>query len=162
MNKKTLQLDELKAKNLYKTASPEFKQMLIDTWGEKFFHENIMDRIKSFEDACKETGESPDNPKYIYGTIDEIAANKLKLICKALNEGVKLSFRNKDQKKWYPWMIFEGSGFRLDVANCDYSITGATFGSRLCVDTQTKAEYLGTHPPFVKLYNEMMIQFEND
>ena len=123
---------------------------------------NIMDRIKSFEDACKETGDDPNDKKFHYGSLHIIAIEKLIIICKALNEGVKLSFRNKDQKKWYPYMIFEGSGFRLYGAGYGYSIAHSAFGSRLCVDTQTKAEYLGTHPPFVKLYNEMMIQFEND
>jgi hypothetical protein len=40
----TLQIDEQQARKLYKTASPEFRQVLHDTFGATFFSEKITDR----------------------------------------------------------------------------------------------------------------------
>ena len=50
--KKSLQIDENKAFDLYQTATPEFKQMLEDSFGKEFFKRKITDRVKSYEDAC--------------------------------------------------------------------------------------------------------------
>jgi hypothetical protein len=57
----TLQIDETKAKKLYRIAGPEFKEMLHDTFGEKFFQEKITDRVKTFEDACEVLELDPKN-----------------------------------------------------------------------------------------------------
>ena len=45
--KKSLQIDENKAFDLYQTATPEFKQMLEDSFGKEFFKRKITDRVKS-------------------------------------------------------------------------------------------------------------------
>jgi hypothetical protein len=61
--------------------------MLLDTFGEKFFHQKITDRVKIFEDACEVLGLFPNAVAQDDDTIDEAAYKKLKVIAKALNEG---------------------------------------------------------------------------
>lgn len=153
---KTLQIDEKNAKKLFKNASPEFKQALIDTFGEKFFTGKITERIKSFLDACEEIGEDPLGKKFSTGTPDDIAYQKLKVIAKALRDGVVLDYSNKSQQKWYPYFIYGGSGFRFHDSYYGLTDTGAAGGSRLCVDTEEKAKHLGTTPEFLELYNQLL------
>lgn len=149
----TLQIDGKKAKTLYPKSSPEFKEMLIDTFGEKFFQEKITDRVKTFEDACEVTGDDPIHSMFALGTSDEIAYKKLKVIVKALNEGTVLSFANSNQKKWYPWFEYSGSGFRFFATAYASSLTTST-GSRLCFHSEELAKYAGTQ--FIELYNQFL------
>ena len=100
---KNLQIDEQKAKVLFKTASKEFKEMLIDTFGEKHFSANITDRVKNLEDAimvCKE--DSIDISDIIFhtsDTVDEKAYKELKIIIKALNQKWTPNMFDTNQKK---------------------------------------------------------------
>lgn len=114
----------------------------------------ITDRVKTFEDACEEIGEFPMDEKFISGTPDEIAYKKLKVVSEALNEGVILSYANPDQKKWYPWFLYGGSGFRFGGTDCDNSCTHTAGGSRLCYATSELAKYAGTQ--FIDLYNQLL------
>lgn len=108
---KTLQLSESKARSLYKTGSTEFKSLLEENFGKSFFSQSVTERIKTYEDACSELGESP---------VDEVALQKLGLnnndiaymkltqIVRALNEGwVAKVYDNED--RWYPWFVHNGS-----------------------------------------------------
>jgi hypothetical protein len=149
-----LQIDEKKAKGLFKTASSEFKAMLVDTFGEKFFIEKITDRIKTFEDACAATGEHPNDTKFSTGTPDEIAYKKLKVIIKALNEDWIADYSNTSQKKWYPWFQYTPSGFRFDVAGYDYAYSGTFGGSLLSFSSEELARYAATQ--FTELYNQFL------
>lgn len=135
---KSLQLDEQKALKLYPTASNEFKAMLHDTFGEKFFQQKITDRVKSFEDACEVLAISSKIPGYYEMTEDERAYRKLKVIIEALNEGWKPDWNNTDQPKFYPWFYMEGS-FRLYYVSGRYG--SSTVGSRLCFRTREIGEY---------------------
>lgn len=116
---------------------------------------NIMEVVKTFEDACIITGDNPNDAKFnIYGTIDEIAYLKLKVIAKALNGDVVLTYADPNQHKWYPWFQYSGSGFRFDDAGYGLSDTYAAGGSRLCFATQKLAEYAGKQ--FIDLYNQFL------
>ena len=105
----TIQKDKLLA--AYNGASDEQKQLLESMFGkETFKSENVMDRIKTFEDACEELGnEHPfvkSYEKYVNTAsgeeADVIAYLKLRIICAALNEGWKPQF-TEDECRWYPW-----------------------------------------------------------
>lgn len=150
----TLQIDAKKAKKLYPTATAEFKEMLIDSFGEKFFSEKITDRVKTFLDACDVIGEDSEDDKFSTGTSDEIAYKKLKVIAKALNEGAVLSFADSNQRKWYPWFQYSGSGFRFGDTAYDGTNTGAAGGSRLCFHSEELAKYSGIQ--FIELYNQLL------
>ena len=74
---------------------------------------DITERIKTFEDACKELGnEHPFIRTYNEYTrniseenkkdVDVIAYLKLRIIVAALNEGWKPKF-TEDEWRWYPW-----------------------------------------------------------
>lgn len=135
----TLQIDETKAKSLYKTASAEFKTMLEDSFGGKqFFSEKITDRVKTFEDACNVTGDYPKSDRFTEGTTDEIAYKKLKVIIAALNEGWTPDWNNSNEVKYYPWFEMR-SGFRL--IRVDVSYGSSDVGSRLCFRTRDLANY---------------------
>ncbi len=80
--------------NSIPTASPEFKQVLEDTFGREFFNRKITDRVKTYEDACAvlgidphtsmpDTSDCPKEDRRAY-----IAFHKLVVITRALNEGV--------------------------------------------------------------------------
>lgn len=147
----TLQIDGKKAKKLFPTASPEFREMLLDSFGEKFFSEKITDRIKTFEDACEEINENPNDPNFSTGTPDEIAFKKIKVIVKALNPKDWITdWDNGNQRKWYPWFYMNQPGFRFDGADFAYSAAGTASGSRLCFFSEELATYAGKQ--FLDLY----------
>jgi len=153
---KTLQIDKEKAKRLFKNASEEIKQIFIDTFGQDAFTGNIMDRVKTFEDACAEAGVKPEDVYDQKDTPDEKAYKILKLITKVLNEDWTPNWKDTDQRKWYPWFEFSsGSGFDYSGTGCHYTYTGTLVGSRLCFKSDELAEYAGKK--FIKIYNDFLI-----
>lgn len=81
-------------------------------FGEDTFKpKDIMERVKTFEDACRELGE--DHPFVSAYTAwikheefddqeDILAYMKLRIICSALNEGWEPQF-TEDEWRYYPW-----------------------------------------------------------
>lgn len=63
----------------------------------------ITERVKTFEDACREVGIDPElyMSKYEGDSDDIIAAMQLRVICYALNEGWKPWFI-AGERRWYP------------------------------------------------------------
>lgn len=98
----------------YNAASDETKKVLVSLLGEDFCKpQNIMDRIKTFEDACREIGEKHPlvhqfrlyeaQMKGNFDKMDDLAAFfKLRIITAALNEGWEPQFVPKELR-WYPW-----------------------------------------------------------
>ena len=73
----------------------------------------ITERVKTFEDACRELGEDHHfvlayqntnlrDPEVAEDNRDILAYMKLRIIAAALNEGWKPQF-TEDEKRWYPW-----------------------------------------------------------
>lgn len=148
----TLQIDKANARKLFPKASEEFKQMLIDTFGENFFKQKITDRVKSFEDACEVLGLDACDTLDLHDTIDEAAYKKLKVIAAALNEGWKPDWSNSNQYKWYPY--FKMSGFGFSAAYFDSGSSGTSVGSRLCFKSDELAEYAGKQ--FLSIYQDFL------
>lgn len=74
---------------------------------------DITERIKTFEDACKELGNDHPFVRSYKGyakniseenknDVDVIAYLKMRIIITALNEGWKPKF-TEDERRWYPW-----------------------------------------------------------
>ena len=100
----------------YNGTDDKGKKMLEALFGkETFIHEDIKDRIKTFDDACNALGE--DNPLVLLYDVfqneiattesrnddaDVLAYLKLRIIAAALNEGWKPQF-TEDEVRWYPW-----------------------------------------------------------
>ncbi len=107
--------------------------------------------IKTFEDACAKLSIDPTNLPDVSMILEElrkpiIAAYKLMIIYKAINNGWIPDWNNWNQNKYYPWFRVLSSGF---------GFSGSFFGSRLCTDTSEKAEYMATQ--FEKEYIDYML-----
>ena len=107
----TIQKDDVM--NAYKQASREERILLERIFKEMFPPKDITERIKTFEDACNELGETNElvqayrtaesntsgNQKDVS---DVVAYLKLRIIAAALNEGWKPNF-DGDECRYYPW-----------------------------------------------------------
>ena len=97
--------------NAYKQASKEQKALLENMFGKDVFNpKDIIERVKTFEDACEVLGEDHQYVKAYrewmrisYADCKDITAYlKLRIICAALNEGWKPT--NYDGEcRYYPW-----------------------------------------------------------
>jgi hypothetical protein len=156
----TLKLDKSKAIKLFPKASPEFKEMLIDTFGKNVFSGSILDRINSIEDALNEADDETRND-YLqaisgYTTPDRLAEEQLKLIIKVVNEGVKFDYGNLNQKKWFPVFKFSpGVGFVFTYSYYACANAHTYSGSRLCFVDEKRCETIAKR--FIKEYNTMLL-----
>lgn len=121
---------EIKKENLLKalnTGSDSVKETILAIFPElkeeaaqKADKRPVTERIKTFEDACRELGEEhpliqayrqileiatcEDYMKETFG-VDMVAYLKLRIICAALNEGWEPKF-TEDEWRYYPWFYF--------------------------------------------------------
>lgn len=116
----------------------------------------ITERVKTFEDACRELGIS----KIELGItgMDEDqesieAYAKLIIIARALNEGWQPDWSDQSQYKYVPWFEHK-SGFGLSYDGCDRWYSHTTVGSRLCYKSRQLAEYAGKQ--FADIYNQYL------
>lgn len=145
--------------------------------------QNVMERIKTFEDAVaelrnramngdKNAGKLLDEWKIITSTAgskDLLAYLKLRIITSALNEGWKPKFEEENELCCYPWFNLKtsrvvGRGGNYANAHCglvyanagnasSYSYT--YYGSRLAFKSKELAEYAGKQ--FVEIYENWFI-----
>jgi hypothetical protein len=133
---KQLQFDETKARSRYKSASPEIKEILEDTFGKEFFNESVEDRINSLEDALSETGR-PSVPDFSCVPEDLRpffqSTYKCVVIAEALNEGKRFDIYNESNYRHYPYFRNNGSAsaFGLNFTHGAAAISDAGSGSRL-------------------------------
>ena len=109
--KEKISIKREKLLNAYKQASEEQKTLLESMFGKDMFKpKDIMERVKTFGDACNELGEEHSyvqeyrcvaNVNFDF-TQDIIAYLKLRIICEALNEGWKPTFSD-GECRYYPW-----------------------------------------------------------
>lgn len=156
---KTVSITEANALKAYEEASDKVKKLLEDLIGKEFFQRNIMDRVKTFEDACA-IEEPSANMKILldYNGVDQdmLAAQafaKLSHIRKVLNEGWVPDWTNSSEYKYYPWFKHE-AGFGLSYGGCDLSNSYSSVGSRLCFKNRELAEYAGKQ--FKEIYNQFL------
>ena len=97
--------------NAYQQASEEQKALLENMFGKDMFKpKNIMERVKTFDDAVAILGDNHTLVKEYLGvtynniviTKNLIAYLQLRIICSALNEGWKPKF-DGDEYRYYPW-----------------------------------------------------------
>ena len=119
--------------------------------------------IKTFEDACKKVNTDPAKLPDVSGILEEfakpiIAAYKLLIIYKAINNEWKPDWSNWDQYKYYPWFEVLSSRFGFSGSDFSYDTTDARVGSRLCTDTWEKALYIAEQ--FKAEYQEYFLYSE--
>ena len=102
------------AKAAFNTADESVKKVLLallpelkETEAQTAANRPITERVKTFEDACRETGVDPDTVQAQWEQAgltkpDEVAYQKLRIIAAALNEGWQPEF-TEDEWRWYPW-----------------------------------------------------------
>ena len=108
------------AKAALKTADESVKKVLLallpelkETEAQTAANRPITERVKTFEDACRELGEDHPvvlayqntnlrDPEVAEENRDILAYMKLRIIAAALNEGWKPQF-TEDEWRWYPW-----------------------------------------------------------
>lgn len=116
MNNKTIKVEENELRDLYNilTSHPfiskgQVQNEMHKVFGNEVFKpKSIMERVKTFEDACRVLGN--DNQVVIdYYTVlektatkDIVAYMKLRLITEALNEGWHPIF-SEDEYRYFPW-----------------------------------------------------------
>lgn len=174
---------EIKKENVLaalNTASESAKEVILALFPElkeetaqKAEKRPVTERIKTFEDACHELGIEPD--KWIQDKEelglehDVIAYMKLRIICKALNEGWEPQF-TEDEWRYYPWFWLytqdeindmnedektdrrlmstgdyqtEYAGVACAASSIAPSAAPTYVGSRLCLKSDTLAVYCG-------------------
>lgn len=151
--------------------------------------QNVMERVKTFKDACNELGIEHDkwvqDKKDLGLEADVIAYLKLRIIAAALNEGWKPQFTT-DEYRYFPWfylytqseidemneeeksrVVFRSSshadasgGIACANTHYDSSYTGASIGSRLAFKTCELAEYAGRQ--FVEIWADYVFKPEEE
>ena len=109
------------AKAALKTADESVKKVLLallpelnETEAQTAANRPITERVKTFEDACRELGEDnhfveqyrviEENSDFTSDGHDIFTYLKLRIIAAALNEGWKPQF-TEDEERWYPWFM---------------------------------------------------------
>lgn len=148
-----------------KLTEDEGNGSIFDYFYKEEDYEEITDRVKTYEDACKVLGVEPineQNAKAQGFRSDEIARRKLETIAAALNEGWKPDWNNTDQYKYYPYFyIQENAKGAYAGLSCAYTYSAATstlanIGSLLCFYASRLARYAGNQ--FTDLYEQILIE----
>lgn len=111
---------------------------------------SITDRVKTYADACRITGDYPDLHQGLRKS--EIAYRKLCVIIKALNEGWKPCFGDGRQYKYFPVFVLEDNCQVFYCVNFWYSVTDVPAPSLL--KSRELAEYVGKQ--FLNLYRDWL------
>lgn len=149
-----------------KLTEDEGNGSIFDYFYKEEDYEEITDRVKTYEDACKVLGVEPineQNAKAQGFRSDEIARRKLETIAAALNEGWKPDWNNTDQYKYYPYFYIQENAKGKGSAGLSYAYTiraaaysAANFGSRLCFYASRLARYASNQ--FTDLYEQILIE----
>lgn len=109
MESKELKINVENVLSEYTNADENGKKLLENLFGKDVFvPKNVMDRVKTFEDACRELGENHPLVKS-YETLCSVDTDsnletyaKLRIIVAALNEGWEPMFTTEEWR-YYPW-----------------------------------------------------------
>lgn len=171
--KAALNIADENVKNVLLALFPETEEEVQQT--------PITERVKTFEDACRELGEG--HPFLLtyhlitdyFSEADVVAYLKLRIIAAALNEGWEPQF-TKNERRWYPWftlwtkteLLEKSEEWKIDrqpISIGDYSgdFAGLTFehsclaspniNPRLCFKSEALATYCGKQ--FIELWVDL-------
>lgn len=167
-------------------SKEQVKNEMHKVFGEDTFKpKDIMERVKTFKDACRELGLDSEDLEQKWGDNnlmpDEIAYQKLRIICAALNEGWEPQF-TEDEWRYYPWFwlytqeeindmdedektnrrLMLTGDYQTGYAGLAYadsiyapSDASASVGSRLCLKSDTLAVYCGKQ--FINIWADYIL-----
>ena len=118
---------------------------------------NIMDRVKSFEDACQikciNSNDFIQKLRSVGLSESSIAHEKLCIIAEVLNEGKVLDWTNINQYKYFPWFrVGDSSGSGFADHGYHYQSTTTAVASRLCFHSSELALFAGK--TFLDIYKD--------
>lgn len=118
---------------------------------------NTEKKIASYEDACRVLNIQPINEEVfnIFPKEDQrsmLAYHKLTVITRALNNGWKPNWDDRNEWKYYPLFRYVNAGLSCATTLNAAADTNATVGSRLCFPTSALAKYAAEH--FADLYRD--------
>lgn len=147
----TITISKKDAELLRKGASKSQKKILDKIIGGKTISSTVKSKdiydAKSFEELCAIKGVKSQSIlpfKKAKNTFQQ-GINffaKLSFIRDVLSKGWEANWNDSNEKKWYPWFIM-GSGFAFSFTSCEYDLSGAVSGSRLCLQDEKSAEHFG-------------------
>ena len=121
---------------------------------------NIIERVKSIDDAINELGEDDEDvkalrvienlsiPKHIISQLQSI------IIAKALNEGWIADYTNIDQTKYEPRFYYDSSAGGFFYYDYGLWSSATSIGSRLCFHSSKLAKYFGTQ--FIDIHRKYL------
>ena len=153
-------LSEDQAFRLYHSVTDESIKNILEQHIPKMKIVPVTERVKTFEDACKELGREPYDEEQLAKLglpKNDIAYLKMVVIVEALNEGWKPDVCNIDVERWYPWFRPNGSpsSFAFDDSIYVHELAFAGSGSRLALKSELLANYCGEQ--FLELWKEMLL-----
>ncbi len=147
-----------KLQTVYRDADENGKKMLRNPYGEEMFL-NDYEKIKTFEDACKVTG---DDPSYVEGFTPKHlkAYAKLCIIAKALRGSWTPDWAYFGQYKYFPWFkIIKEAGSNVGLSclssRSDVSNEHASCGGALASESDEIAVYFGKQ--FAEIWKDYLI-----
>jgi hypothetical protein len=149
--KNSLNISKKNALDAYRNADAKGREMLEHLFGADIFNGKITDRIKTLEDAFEETGR-PTTPDFADVPEDLRPYFKAQynaiVVAEAVNEGWKADYRNGDQRKYLPWFnVLSPAGVSFHAARYGYSSASAGRAARLCLKSDTLAQYVAEQFP---------------
>ena len=112
----TLNIDKEKVINTYKQGSEEQKKVLEQLFGKETFRPKaVIERVKTFEDACRELGKDHPfvlayentnlrDPEVADDNKDVLAYLKLRIVTAVLNEGWNPKFV-AEERRYFPYFL---------------------------------------------------------
>lgn len=176
MNSK-IEISKVELQKLFETLThyPQISKEQVESemkkmFGEEVFKSNVMDRVKTFEDACRELNIDPvkwlEENETNKMDAHVLAYLKLCIIAKALRGSWKPNWANTDEWKYYPWFKIvpavvgdADGGSKLGVSVlASFSVASASnadFGGALASETEEIAIYFGKQ--FAEIWKEYLL-----
>lgn len=145
-------IEKSKAFIAYNNADEKGKKLLADLLGKENLSGNIMDMVKTFEDAqALDAGWTEQDEFYLQ------AVKKATIITRVLNAGWKADYSDKSQPKYYVWMRYDPavSAFVFDYTSDEFTDANTAAGSRHVFKTAELAKYFVTQ--FNTLVNQILL-----
>ena len=148
----SISITKQNAVQAYRNADETGKKLLSDLIGKDILPGNIMQMVKSFEDAqALDTGWTEKDQEYL----DNV--KKATIITRVLNEGWKPDYSNKKEEKWYVWMQYDQSvsAFRFGITLYVCTDAISATGSRHVFKSAELAKYFANN--FTDLINKIIL-----
>lgn len=148
----TIPIEKSKAFIAFNNADEKGRKLLTDLLGKENVSGNIMDMVKTFEDAeALDTGWTDADEFYLQ------SVKKATIISRVLNGGWKANYADKNQPKYYVWMRYDTAlcAFVFYYTHYVYTFAYSATGSRHVFKDAATAKYFVTQ--FNKLVNQILL-----